>query len=189
MRIGEAAAAAGLTPRALRYYEQEGLFGTRRTPSGHREYGPEEVGRVRLLRELLDAGLTVADVRAFVHGLDAGDLEAGDPDPERLDAGDPEGCERVDDEVVAGCPLAVVTERRLADLDRRIEQLTALRARLSAAFDHRFSEQFANAPLSGAASTREPRGRATGRGRPAQSTPLIRPTRTAPSRPTAAEKR
>lgn len=43
MRIGDAAAAAGMTPRALRYYEQQGLVTARRTPSGHRVYDAEDI--------------------------------------------------------------------------------------------------------------------------------------------------
>ncbi|MEK8171174.1 MerR family transcriptional regulator [Streptomyces sp. M19] len=38
MRIGDAAAAVGMTTRALRYYEQRGLLTARRTASGQRDY-------------------------------------------------------------------------------------------------------------------------------------------------------
>ena len=69
MRIGDAAAAAGMTPRALRYYEQQGLVTARRTPSGHRVYDAEDVRRLSAVRELRDAGLTVGDVREFAHLL------------------------------------------------------------------------------------------------------------------------
>ena len=48
MRIGDAAAAAGTTPRALRFYEENGLLSPlRRTSSGQREYGPRELDRLR----------------------------------------------------------------------------------------------------------------------------------------------
>ncbi len=70
MRIGDAAAAAGTTPRALRLYEQRGLLPPPvRTPSGQREYGPDDVARVRVVRELLALGLTIEDVRACVDRL------------------------------------------------------------------------------------------------------------------------
>lgn len=200
MRIGEAAAAAGLTPRALRYYEQEGLLGTGRTPSGHREYGPGELRRLRIVRELLDAGLTIGDVRAFAHVLDGRHLDDG-THPDGFGARS---------EPSDACPLAEVAQRRLADLDGRIERLTTLRARLSEAFDHRFSEQFAypgqlerarrqapdrasrqaprQAPRQAARQAPSPR-REAGRVPAAQATPRIRPTSTAPSSPTAAETR
>ena len=64
MRIGDAAAAAGTTPRALRLYEANGLLPPpRRTVTGQRVYGPREVTRLRVIRQLLDLGLTVADLR------------------------------------------------------------------------------------------------------------------------------
>ncbi|MFH7597947.1 MerR family transcriptional regulator [Streptomyces racemochromogenes] len=64
MRIGDAAAAAGTTARALRLYEQRGLLPPpARTASGQREYGPEDVALVRVIRELLALGLTIGDLR------------------------------------------------------------------------------------------------------------------------------
>ncbi|MFD0155050.1 zinc-binding dehydrogenase [Streptomyces sp. NPDC055721] len=64
MRIGEAAAAAGTTPRALCLYEARGLLPPPpRTSSGQREYGFAEVARVRVIRSLLGLGLTLQDIR------------------------------------------------------------------------------------------------------------------------------
>ena len=45
MRIGDAAAAAGTTPRALRFYEENGLLPAARTAAGQRVYGPQDVRR------------------------------------------------------------------------------------------------------------------------------------------------
>lgn len=118
MRIGEAAAAAGLTPRALRYYEQCGLLTARRTVAGHREYDEQDVRWLRTVRDLLDTGLTIGDVQAMVAALA---VESG----------------------VADCRVAAdVTARRLAALDERIERLTELRARLTTALAQRFDKQF-----------------------------------------------
>lgn len=63
LTIQQAAETAGWTPRMLRYIEQIGLVGAARTASGYRIYGPEQLQRLRTLRELLathDIGL--ADV-------------------------------------------------------------------------------------------------------------------------------
>ncbi|MFF9219597.1 MerR family transcriptional regulator [Streptomyces viridosporus] len=66
MRIGDAAAAAGATPRALRFHEEHGLLPPPpRTATGQRRYGPGEVARVRVVRELLALGLTVEDLRGI----------------------------------------------------------------------------------------------------------------------------
>jgi DNA-binding transcriptional MerR regulator len=117
MRIGDAAAAAGTTPRALRFYEQNGLLPPpRRTATGQREYGQREVARIRVIRELLSLGLTVADIRSCADRLDL--LEDDTLPP----YGGPGACSR---------PTGVV-KRRLAVLDAEIDRLTRLRESLAA---------------------------------------------------------
>jgi MerR family copper efflux transcriptional regulator len=112
MRIGDAAAAAGTTPRALRFYEERGLLPPpRRTATGQREYGPGEVARVRVIRELLALGLTVEDLRSFADRI--GLLVEN---PQRR-------CGRPDADV----PGAGVVDRRIAALDAEIDRLTRLR--------------------------------------------------------------
>jgi DNA-binding transcriptional MerR regulator len=60
LTINEAAETTGWSPRMLRYVESMGLIESRRSPAGYRLYGPEELQRLRTLRELLadfDVGL------------------------------------------------------------------------------------------------------------------------------------
>ncbi|MGW3646831.1 MerR family transcriptional regulator [Streptomyces sp. NPDC000878] len=117
MRIGDAAAAAGTTPRALRFYEERGLLPPPpRTTAGQREYGPDDVARVRVIRELLALGLTVDDLCAFVDRIP---LLVDDPS-RRCTGGDPDSS-----------PGAGVVHRRLAALDAEIDRLTRLRTRLA----------------------------------------------------------
>ncbi|WP_329261380.1 MerR family transcriptional regulator [Actinoallomurus sp. NBC_01490] len=117
MRIGDAAAAAGTTPRALRFYEQNGLLPPpRRTATGQREYGPRDVARIRIIRQLLSLGLTVADVRSCADRLD---LFEGDTLPPY---GDPAACDGT----------SGVVQRRIAALDEEIARLTRLRENLAA---------------------------------------------------------
>ncbi|MFD6422098.1 MerR family transcriptional regulator [Streptomyces sp. NPDC060198] len=114
MRIGDAAAAAGTTPRALRFYEQRGLLApAARTSSGQREYDLEDVARVRVVRELLAAGLTVADVHACADRLHL------------LTSGRPVRCASTE----PGSPGVV--GQRLAALDAEIARLTGLREALA----------------------------------------------------------
>ena len=54
LTIHEAAETTGWSPRMLRYVERIGLVEPRRSGSGYRLYGPEELQRLRTLRELLD---------------------------------------------------------------------------------------------------------------------------------------
>lgn len=53
LTIHEAAATTGWSPRMLRYVERVGLVEPGRSPAGYRLYGPEQLQRLRTLRELL----------------------------------------------------------------------------------------------------------------------------------------
>jgi DNA-binding transcriptional MerR regulator len=57
MRISELARQAGTTPRALRYYEEQGLLRPARRASGYRHYELQAVSTVRHIQLLLSAGL------------------------------------------------------------------------------------------------------------------------------------
>ncbi|WP_344523107.1 MerR family transcriptional regulator [Streptomyces albiaxialis] len=63
VQIGELAERTGASRRSLRYYEQHGLLHPRRSPKGWREYDEDAVDRVRNVRELLAAGLTLEDIQ------------------------------------------------------------------------------------------------------------------------------
>ena len=58
MRIGSLAASAGVSTRALRYYEEMGLLVPARSAGGHRSYGSDAVERVRWIQRLFAAGLS-----------------------------------------------------------------------------------------------------------------------------------
>jgi DNA-binding transcriptional MerR regulator len=57
MRIGELAARTNVSVRALRYYEEQHLLVSTRTPSGQRQYDASAVERVLLIRQFYAAGL------------------------------------------------------------------------------------------------------------------------------------
>ncbi|MEE1649867.1 heavy metal-responsive transcriptional regulator [Brachybacterium sp. J144] len=103
MRIGEAAAAAGLTPKALRFYEQQGLLPpAARSANGYRDYPPATLARLRFIRRGRAAGLTLAEIRDILRTRDAGQPP----------------CAHVADRLA----------RQLTALDRQIAELTARRA-------------------------------------------------------------
>ncbi|MEU6867541.1 MerR family transcriptional regulator [Streptomyces sp. NPDC046876] len=58
MRIGELARRSGVSERSLRYYEQQGILRSERTPGGHREFGEWAVDRVIRIQALYAAGLS-----------------------------------------------------------------------------------------------------------------------------------
>ncbi|MFG2598749.1 MerR family transcriptional regulator [Streptomyces sp. NPDC048462] len=65
MRIGELAKATGASSRALRYYEEQRLILSDRSPSGQRLYSEEAIERVRWIQALYRAGLnsrTIVDL-------------------------------------------------------------------------------------------------------------------------------
>ncbi|WP_344072267.1 MerR family transcriptional regulator [Streptomyces crystallinus] len=114
MRIGELAKATGTTARALRHYEEAGLIASERAANGYRVFDERMAVRVRNIRHLLGAGLTLEDVQVFLPCLD-GDVSAAPPSDRGLR----------------------VALDRLAVLDARIAAQTEARNRLAAALGER----------------------------------------------------
>jgi DNA-binding transcriptional MerR regulator len=112
MRIGELAQVTGTTARALRHYEQEGLITSQRAGNGYRIYDESVVVRVRNIRHLLAAGLTVDDIRAFLPCL-GGDVTAAPPSDRGIR--------------IALDRLAVLNERIAAQTEARDRLAAALR--------------------------------------------------------------
>jgi MerR family transcriptional regulator, repressor of the yfmOP operon len=70
--IGEAAQKAGVSQRALRYYQQRGLLTPRGcTPGGLRRYSEEDLARVARIRQLQDLlGLNLDEIALVLDGED-----------------------------------------------------------------------------------------------------------------------
>jgi DNA-binding transcriptional MerR regulator len=66
--IGEVAARTGLSERALRHYEAEGLLKPGRTAAGRRAYGAPDLAALARIRLLKKAGFTVAQIAAVSNG-------------------------------------------------------------------------------------------------------------------------
>jgi DNA-binding transcriptional MerR regulator len=62
MRIGDLSAATGASARSLRYYEEQGLLASVRSPGGQRTYPADAVERVTLIQSLLAAGLNSSTI-------------------------------------------------------------------------------------------------------------------------------
>ncbi|MCU4745274.1 MULTISPECIES: MerR family transcriptional regulator [Streptomyces] len=105
MRIGEVAEKAGVSVRALRYYEQQDLLRSTRNPGGHRRYPGDAVERVRLIRRLYSMGLPSRTIRKVLPFADSGVVS-----PELLEL------------------LAAERDR----LDQRLTELRDMRGRLHA---------------------------------------------------------
>ena len=105
MRIGELAEQAGISTKAIRYYEQIGILTPpARTASGYRTYDLTALARLRFVRAAQALGLTLGEIRQIIAFRDDG-----------------------------RAPCAHVTEllqRRAADLELRISELEQLRGEL-----------------------------------------------------------
>jgi MerR family transcriptional regulator, copper efflux regulator len=105
MRIGELAEQAGISTKAIRYYEQIGILTPpARTASGYRSYDEAALGRLGFVRAAQAVGLTLGEIRQVIAFRDDGQA-----------------------------PCAHVTEllrRHAADLDLRIRELQELRGEL-----------------------------------------------------------
>jgi DNA-binding transcriptional MerR regulator len=74
MKIGAAAKASGVSPRSLRYYEDEGLIVPGRFSNGYRDYCQSTIDRVAAIRSLLESGLPVRLVRDLLPHLGDGSV-------------------------------------------------------------------------------------------------------------------
>ncbi|MHC9046271.1 MerR family transcriptional regulator [Microbacterium saperdae] len=71
MRISELSAQSGVTVPTIKYYLREGLLpeGERTAPT-QAAYGEKHVERLRVIRALLDAGVSIAETRRVLAALD-----------------------------------------------------------------------------------------------------------------------
>ena len=111
MQIGEIAGQAGLSTKALRYYERVGLIDEPdRTPSGYRTYDESVLDRLRFIRAAQAVGLTLGEIRGVIAFRDQGTPPCG--------------------------YVLELIESRAADLDRRITELRRLRDELRSLAQH-----------------------------------------------------
>ncbi len=106
--IAEVCERTGLSPRTVRYYEEIGLLpGVRRRAGGRRVYGEGELERLGFIHRLKRLGLCLAEIRELndVHAIGGGTAAM---------------LARLHD----------LLGLHVADVDRRIGELAALRAEL-----------------------------------------------------------
>lgn len=105
MNIGEAAQRSGVAAKTIRYYEDIGLIApARRNGNGYRDYDERDVHMLRFVQRARSLGFGVRD---------CGQLLALYRDPHRTSA-----------------EVKALTERRLADIDRKLAELASMRATL-----------------------------------------------------------
>ena len=72
MQISEFARQAGVSARALRHYEDQGLLCPDRDVNGYRQYGEADLLTVARIRIMLGAGLSTATMRQYLDCVLAG---------------------------------------------------------------------------------------------------------------------
>jgi DNA-binding transcriptional MerR regulator len=77
VRIGELAKVTGVSTRALRYYEEQGLLPAVRRGNGYREYDGQAAPRVAFIQDMYRAGLPSEVIREIIPCA-GGDRPAGD---------------------------------------------------------------------------------------------------------------
>lgn len=84
MRIGELSARAGVSVRALRYYEEQGLLTSARSTSGQRHYTEDAVERVSFLQRMYAAGLSSRTIAELLPCVESPSEETSDAALERM---------------------------------------------------------------------------------------------------------
>ena len=110
MRTSEVAAQAHVNAQTLRYYERRGLLPEpERTRSGYRTYSSDAVRVVRFVKRAQQLGFSLHDIDELLH----------------LAKGGPDSCHEA----------KTMARSRIADLQRRIDQLAAMRDALARLID------------------------------------------------------
>ena len=108
MHIGKLASELGISAQAVRFYERSGLIKEpARTESGYRQYGPDDVKRLRFIRQAKELGFTLTEIGSMLRMHDAGQAPCA--------------------EVIA------IAERHLAEVETEIQRLQRFRRQLSSA--------------------------------------------------------
>lgn len=110
MRSSEVATKAQVNVQTLRYYERRGLLAEpQRTSSGYRVYTPDAVQVVRFVKRAQQLGFTLDDIEDLLHLADGG----------------PDSCQEA----------KAMARSRIADLQRRIDELAGMRDALARLVD------------------------------------------------------
>jgi len=110
LSVGQLAARAGVRADTIRFYERTGLLPRpARTDGDHRRYGAADVDRLLFVRGAQRLGLRLAEIRALITVRDTGSCPCG--------------------------PAEELLREHLAETEREIARLTALRGQLTGMLD------------------------------------------------------
>jgi MerR family transcriptional regulator, copper efflux regulator len=119
--VSEAAAASGLPPKTVRYYDEIGLVRPGRSANGYRAYGPAELRKLVFVARARDLGFSIDDCRALL-GL-------------------------YEDRGRASADVKRLAGEHLQAIDRKIEELRAMRATLAELVDRCCGDDRPDCPI------------------------------------------
>lgn len=78
MKIGQASDLSGLPAKTIRYYEDIGLVRSDRQDNGYRDYGAQEIHKLRFIQRARSLGFTVEQCRTLLSLYDNPDRTSAD---------------------------------------------------------------------------------------------------------------
>ena len=122
MNIGQAAQHSGLSAKMLRYYESIGLLApAARTDSGYRLYGSADLRALAFIKRARDLGFSLAEI---------GKLLGLWQDPQR-----------------ASAEVKALAQTHIDELDRKLAEMSALRATLASLVADCHGDQQPDCPI------------------------------------------
>lgn len=122
MNIGEAAHAAGVTAKMIRYYESIGLIGAvHRNDAGYRKYTETDVHTLRFIKRSRDLGFSIERIKTLLTLWQDKTRKSGD--------------------------VKKLARQYIAELDRDIEKLQSIRAQLQHMAEHCHGDQRPDCPI------------------------------------------
>jgi Cu(I)-responsive transcriptional regulator len=105
MNISATAKLSGLPPKTIRYYEQIGLLVPERSGNGYRSYDAGHVHRLAFLKRARGLGFSIEECRLLLS--------------------------LYEDQGRASADVKRIAEEKIGEIDRKIEELTSVRATLA----------------------------------------------------------
>jgi MerR family copper efflux transcriptional regulator len=122
MNIGQAADAAGINAKMIRYYESIGLISAAsRTGSGYRQYTDKDIRTLRFIRRSRDLGFSIVRIKTLLSLWEDRGRQSGD--------------------------VKKLAGQYIAELDRDIEKLQSIRDQLQQLADCCHGDQRPDCPI------------------------------------------
>ncbi|MEM7721932.1 MAG: Cu(I)-responsive transcriptional regulator [Pseudomonadota bacterium] len=121
MNIGDAAEASGLPAKTIRYYEEIGLVEPLRAENGYRSFTEVHLHKLRFLARARSLGFSIEDCRALLA--------------------------LYEDRARASADVKAIAQEHLAEIDRKMQELSDMRAVLADLVEHCAGDDRPDCPI------------------------------------------